>query len=63
MFNLPVNFDLITELISNGFVECNGKIKLNNEINNNLLKWGIDYEKDIICYFTMWGYGFGFNHL
>lgn len=47
----------ISKILSN----IDGKIKLNNEINNNLLKWGIDYEKDIICYFTMWGYGFGFN--
>ena len=39
------------------------KIRINNKINNNLLKWRIDYEKDIICYFTMWGYGFGFNGL
>lgn len=47
--------------ISKILFDIDKKIELNNEINNNLLKWRIDYEKDIICYFTMWGYDFGFN--
>ena len=37
-------------------------MKMKKKIKNSIfLKWRTDYEKDIICYFAMWVYGYGFN--